>query len=145
MTLLCAPARAVERGQRDPTGAPGLHVPWSVHSAGLLQLFGGNLANTRIYRHTKRPEWGMAVFNDEIEDRVRFAFDDAQIRAFRVDSLHMLEVVELPEAEAAKVRAQLGRKRSVTSAGVPKKPKTAKAKPPAKTPLVIETADENTK
>ncbi|MEY4578753.1 MAG: hypothetical protein RL701_3456 [Pseudomonadota bacterium] len=83
-----------------------------------------NLADTRIYRHPKRPEWGMAIFNDEIADRVRFAFDDSQIRAFRSDQLHVLEVVELPEAEAAKVRFQLGRKRSVTSTGLPrKKPK----------------------
>jgi hypothetical protein len=79
------------------------------------------MADTRIYRHPKRPEWGMAVFNDEIEDRVRFAFDDAQIRAFRSDQLHVLEIVTLPEAEATKVRAQLSRKRSVTSAGLPKK------------------------
>ena len=79
------------------------------------------MADSRIYMHPKRPEWGMAVFNDEIEDRVRFAFDDAQIRAFRSDQLHVLEVVTLPEAEAAKVRAQLGRKRSVTASGAPKK------------------------
>lgn len=88
------------------------------------------MADTRIFRHPKRPEWGMAVFNDEVEDRVRFVFDDAQIRAFKSDELHRLEVVELPEAEHAKVHAQLSRKRSVTSAGVPKK----KAKPRTKSP-----------
>lgn len=87
------------------------------------------MADTQIYRHPKRPEWGMAVFNDEIGDRVRFAFDDAQIRAFRADSLHVLEIVTLPAAEAAKVYAALGRKRSVTAAGLPKK----KAKPRIKT------------
>jgi hypothetical protein len=70
----------------------------------------------------------MAVFNDEIEDRMRFAFDDSQIRAFRTNQLHVLEVVELPEEEAVKIRAQLSRKRSVTTAGAPKK----KAKPRAK-------------
>lgn len=63
----------------------------------------------------------MAVFNDEVEDRMRFAFDDSQIRAFRTDALHVLEVVQLPEAEAIKVHAKLSRKRSVTSAGLPKK------------------------
>ena len=89
------------------------------------------LADTRIYRHPKRPEWGMAVFNDEIEDRVRFAFDDAQIRAFRSNQLHVLEeVVTLSEAEAVKVRAQLSRKRSVTAAGTPKK------KPKPRTKLI---------
>ena len=35
----------------------------------------------------------MAIFNDEIEDRVRFAFDDSQIRAFRANQLHVLEIV----------------------------------------------------
>ena len=92
------------------------------------------MADTHIYRHPKRPEWGMAIFNDEVEDRVRFAFDDSQIRAFRADSLHVLEIVHLPEAEAAKVRAQLSRKRSVTPSGVPKKKPKARAKAPAKTP-----------
>ena len=87
------------------------------------------MADTNIYRHPKRPEWGMAVFNDEIEDRVRFAFDDAQIRAFRSDALHVLEIVQLPEAEAAKVRAQLSRKRSVTAAGLPKKKPKPRVKP----------------
>ena len=72
----------------------------------------------------------MAIVNDEVEDRVRFAFDDAQIRAFRSNQLDVLEVVELPEAEAAKVRAQLIRKRSVTAAGLPKK----KPKPRVKAP-----------
>jgi hypothetical protein len=86
------------------------------------------LADTQIYRHPKRPEWGLAIYNDEVEDRVRFAFDDSQIRAFRADSLHVLEVVHLPEAEATKVHAQLSRKRSVTKAGLPK----AKPKPRAK-------------
>jgi hypothetical protein len=73
----------------------------------------------------------MAVFNDEVEDRVRFAFNDSQIRAFRADALHVLEVVTLPEAEAAKVRAQLFRKRSVTAAGLPKKKAKPRAKPAA--------------
>ena len=86
------------------------------------------MADTRIYRHPKRPEWGMAVFNDEIEDRVRFAFHDSQIRAFRADALHVLEVVELPEAEANKVRSELSRKRTVTSKGLPKKPSKPRAK-----------------
>ena len=90
------------------------------------------MADTRIYRHPKRPEWGMAVFNDEVEDRVRFAFDDAQIRAFRANALHVLEVVQLPEDEAAKVRAQLNRKRSVTAAGLPKKPSKPRVKAVAK-------------
>lgn len=85
------------------------------------------LADTQIYMHPKRPEWGFAIFNDEIEDRVRFAFHDNQIRAFRADSLHVLHVVDLPEPEATKVRAELSRKRTVTASGLPKK----KAKPRA--------------
>ena len=90
------------------------------------------MADTQIYRHPKRPEWGMAVFNDEIEDRVRFAFDDSQVRAFRADALHVLEIVQLPAEEAAKVHAILSRKRSVTKTGAPKK----KHKPRIKTTSV---------
>ena len=94
------------------------------------------LADTQIYKHPKRPEWGFAIFNDEVEDRVRFAFSDNQIRAFRADSLHLLTVVDLPEPEAAKVRADLSRKRSVTPSGHPRKkpkpraPKAAAASKP---------------
>jgi hypothetical protein len=65
----------------------------------------------------------MAIFNDEIGDRVRFAFEDAQIRAFRADHLDVLEVVQLTDAEATKVRADLSRKRSVTRTGPKKKAK----------------------
>jgi hypothetical protein len=72
----------------------------------------------------------LAIFNDEVEGCVRFAFEDSQIRAFKSDALHVLEVVHLPEEEAAKARAELSRKRSVTAAGQPKK----KAKPRTKTP-----------
>ena len=79
------------------------------------------MPDTQIYKHSKRPEWGFALFNDEVEDRVRFAFSDNQIRAFKVDSLHLLTVVDLPEPEATKVRADLSRKRSVTASGAPKK------------------------
>lgn len=86
------------------------------------------MADTRIYKHPKRPEWGMAIFNDEIEDRVRFAFEDAQIRAFKADQLHVLEVVRLPEPEAAQLRSKLSRKRTTTASGAPKKPKASRAK-----------------
>lgn len=92
------------------------------------------LANTQIYKHLKRPEWGFAIFNDEVEDRVRFAFSDNQIRAFRAESLHLLTVVDLPEPEAAQVRAELSRKRTVTAAGLPKKPPKPRAPKAAAAP-----------
>jgi hypothetical protein len=90
-------------------------------------LPGVALADTQIYKHPKRPEWGFAIFNDEVEDRVRFAFSDNQIRAFRAESLHMLTVVDLPEPEATKVRADLNRKRTVTASGQPRKPPKPRA------------------
>jgi hypothetical protein len=89
------------------------------------------LADTRIYKHPKRPEWGMAVASEEIEDRVRFIFEDAQIRAFKADLLHVLEVVDMPAVEAAELRSKLLRKRPSTAR---KSPSKAKAKPKAKTP-----------
>ncbi len=89
------------------------------------------MADTRIYRHPKRPEWGMAVASEEIEDRVRFVFEDAQIRAFKANLLHVLEVVDMPATEAAELRNKLLRKRPGTGA---RKPGAAKAKAKAKAP-----------
>jgi hypothetical protein len=71
----------------------------------------------------------MAIFNEAIDDRVRFMFEDAQVRAFKADLLHVLEVVDLPDAAAAELRSKLGRKRPSANAGTRKKLRS-----PAKTP-----------
>jgi hypothetical protein len=77
----------------------------------------------------------MAVVSEEIEDRVRFVFEDAQIRAFKAHLLHVLEIVDLPDADAAELRSKLLRKRPAQGAGLRKKT-AAKAKP--KAPAIAE-------
>jgi hypothetical protein len=52
----------------------------------------------------------MAMAREIVEDRVRFVFEDAQVRAFKADLLNVLEVVQLPDAQADALRAKLQRK-----------------------------------
>lgn len=85
------------------------------------------MADTRIFRHPKRPEWGLAMITEWLEDRVRFVFEDAQIRAFKSDSLNVLEVVDVLEPDATALRARLQRKvpsatRKTTGVRKPAKP-----------------------
>jgi hypothetical protein len=84
------------------------------------------VAYIRIYRHPKRPEWGMAVAREQRDDCMLFIFEDAQVRAFKSHLLNVLEVVELPEAEAAAVHAKLNKKR-VPGAAARKKAKASSA------------------
>jgi hypothetical protein len=78
----------------------------------------------------------MAVVSEEIEDRVRFIFEDAQIRAFKAHLLHVLEVVDMPDPGATELRAKLLRKRPSTSAAARKKAAAkSKLKPP---PVVVD-------
>ena len=69
------------------------------------------MAYSRIYRHPKRPEWGMAVVCEEVDDCVRFMFEDLEIRAFKANNLQVLELVDLPEDAAAALRGKLIRKK----------------------------------
>lgn len=76
------------------------------------------MADTRIYKHPKRPEWGMAMVAEWVDDRVRFVFEDAQVRAFKADSLSVLEICDVGEPEATALRTKLERK-------IPKAPKSS--------------------
>jgi hypothetical protein len=85
------------------------------------------VADNRIFRHPKRPEWGMAVMREQIDDRILFAFEDAQVRAFKANLLNVLEIVHLPDDESASVLAKLQKKAS-TRRAVKKKAPTKAAK-----------------
>jgi hypothetical protein len=89
---------------------------------------GDRVADNRIYRHPKRPEWGMAVFREQVEDRALFMFEDLQVRAFKAHLLNVLEIVHLPEDESAPLLSKL-QKKTVTRGGVRKKKAPAKKEP----------------
>lgn len=49
-----------------------------------------------LYRHKKRPEWGLAILTWEGPNRRRFQFQDGQIRTFKRGYYGMLEAVDKP-------------------------------------------------
>jgi len=71
----------------------------------------------------------MAVAVEAVDDLVRFSFEDGELRAFKAHSLHVLDIIELPDDEAAAIRTKLARKKPSAAAALRKK---AKAKSAAK-------------
>ena len=47
-----------------------------------------------LFRHTIRPEWGMAVLVRDKKGRRTYQFEDGKVRKFRKDYFDLLEVVE---------------------------------------------------
>ncbi len=61
-----------------------------------------------LYRHTLRPEWGLAAFHHRAEDKRAFQFEDGRIRVFRSDFLHHLQAVDAPTDRSARTLERLG-------------------------------------
>ena len=87
------------------------------------------LAYNLVYKHPKRPEWGMAVVSEQVEDCVRFKFEDLEVRAFKANNLQALDVVALSEADTTELRSRLIGKKPATNARTRKKKVAAKARP----------------
>ena len=87
------------------------------------------MAYNLVYKHPKRPEWGMAVMSEQVEDCVRFKFEDLEVRAFKANNLQVLDVVALSEADATELRSKLIAKKPATNARTRKKKAAAKAHP----------------
>lgn len=86
------------------------------------------MAYNQVYKHPKRPEWGMAVMSEQVEDCVRFMFEDQEVRAFKANNLQVLDVVALSEADAAELRIKLIGKKPAANARPRKKKAAAKAR-----------------
>ena len=61
-----------------------------------------------LYRHTLRPEWGLAAFHHCAEDKRAFQFEDGKIRVFKTDYLHHLLPVDAPTERSARTLERLG-------------------------------------
>ncbi|MGE0788243.1 MAG: hypothetical protein AB7S26_21400 [Sandaracinaceae bacterium] len=50
----------------------------------------------RLYRHTKRDEWGLGIVLERLGDRSIVRFQDGQTRTLLADYLHLLDAVDRP-------------------------------------------------
>lgn len=62
-----------------------------------------------LYRHTKRPGWGLAVVAWDQVDKRGYQFEDGKLRVFTHDFYRMLEEVDPPADQTRRVLEQLGR------------------------------------
>ena len=61
-----------------------------------------------LYRHCKYPEWGRAVIVREQSSKRSYMFEDGQVRLFKKGYYHLLEEVQLDEADALDLATVLG-------------------------------------
>ena len=70
---------------------------------------------TVLYRHTKRPDWGVAMIAWEQGDRRGYQFEDGTLRIFKKGYYGLLEEAYLPVEEASRIAASLHRQIGVSS------------------------------
>ncbi len=63
----------------------------------------------RLYQHSKRKQWGLAVLAWEQEGKRGYQFEDGQLRVFAERFYHLLEEAECPPEQTARLLAKLGR------------------------------------
>lgn len=68
-----------------------------------------------LYRHVKKPEWGLAVLTAVEETRKRFLFEDGQQRAIAHEYTHLMEPVQDAQNGMARL-AQLTEERDLEAA-----------------------------
>lgn len=88
------------------------------------------LSTQLFYQHAKRPEWGVAVLIDALDDRRIFLFNDGVARTFVNDYALLMNLVELDEESAADANRFFDKhKRKASSRAVrERKPATAAKK-----------------
>lgn len=60
-----------------------------------------------LYRHSKRPQWGLAILAGETPSKKRYLFQDGQTRVFPANFAHLMEPVDKPLDVAARVATEL--------------------------------------
>ena len=63
----------------------------------------------RLYQHVKRKQWGLAVLTWERDGKRAFQFEDGELRVFAEAFYKLLQEVETPPEQAARLMAKLGR------------------------------------
>lgn len=85
------------------------------HDARNIEGTGGEPASG-LFKHSKRPEWGIAIVAYEQPDKKGFQFEDGKLRIIRDGYYDLLEPVDLPRERAEELVAQLERLGGITSA-----------------------------
>lgn len=62
----------------------------------------------KVYRHTRKREWGLGVQVGKLDDKRTFVFEDGQTRDIKDSFAHLLEEVELGEDERDRLGNALG-------------------------------------
>ncbi len=63
----------------------------------------------RLYKHTKRAQWGYAVLAWERDGKRGYQFEDGELRVFKEGYYKLLAEAECPPDQAVRLLAQLGR------------------------------------
>lgn len=75
----------------------------------------------RLYRHTSKPQWGLALLAWERDGKRAYQFEDGKLRVFKEGYFQLLEPVDRPadETEVAirELNTKLGRKRAAKRNG----------------------------
>lgn len=71
------------------------------------QLDGSEI--TKLFCHTKKPEWGAGLILKEEEGKVAIQFEDGKARTFSEDFYHFIEETQKPADEMQSVIAELQR------------------------------------
>lgn len=73
-------------------------------------------ATPTLYRHTRRPEWGLAILDSEDQLHRRFQFQDGELRTIRKGFYQLLEPVDRPLDESTRISERLEAARDVSRA-----------------------------
>lgn len=69
-----------------------------------------------LFRHARRPEWGLAILESETTMHRRFQFQDGQLRTFRRGFYELLEPVDRPLDESLRITEKLEAARDMSIA-----------------------------
>lgn len=70
-----------------------------------------------LFRHSARPQWGLAIVAWEHEGRRGYQFEDGELRVFKEGFFHLLEEVTKPLDQAAATTARLSRAAGLAADG----------------------------
>jgi hypothetical protein len=69
-----------------------------------------------LFRHARRPEWGLAILESETPQHRRFQFQDGQLRTFRKGFYELLEPQDRPLDESLRIAERLEAARDMSLA-----------------------------
>ncbi len=73
-------------------------------------------AGETLYVHAKRAEWGLAILTRDERTQRTFQFQDGRMRTFKQGWFELMEPVDKPSEDAARIHDELMRKHGVATA-----------------------------